>query len=302
MVPKHILARAADPNTAPFNNAPVGTGPFKWVERVPGDYITLAANTDFYGEGPHLERLIIKYVPDLTVLYTQFRTGDIDYIGLQGITADHYEEATKLADRVIPPVPMPFVENIACNLGLPQLKELFELSDLELAGLMLLLVLLAGAGSVGAEFLARRRDSALAVRVALVLLAVGMVLIGLAADQFLATELRERAAVGGGAIERVVLLGGNAGQRLEPVREVRRAVFDGPILERRGDGVGRRRVERLAAHDGVAQRLICRLRQPGLLDLVAEHARPERLFHVRRRMRDAPLGHGPIADALDCLA
>ena len=97
MVPKHVLAKAADPNTAPFNNAPVGTGPFKWVERVPGDHITLAANADFYGDGPYLERLIFKYVPDLTVLYTQFRTGDIDYIGLQGITADHYEEAKKLA-------------------------------------------------------------------------------------------------------------------------------------------------------------------------------------------------------------
>jgi peptide/nickel transport system substrate-binding protein len=67
--------------------------------------------------------LIIKYVPDLTVLFTQFQTGDIDYIGLQGITADHYEEATKLADRVVTPVPQPFIENIACNTGLPQLKE-----------------------------------------------------------------------------------------------------------------------------------------------------------------------------------
>ena len=77
------------------------------VERVPGDHIVLVANPDFYGEGPHLERLIIKYVPDLTVLFTQFQTGDIDYIGLQGITADHYEEATKLADRVVTPVPQP---------------------------------------------------------------------------------------------------------------------------------------------------------------------------------------------------
>ena len=90
---------------------------------MPGDHIVLVANPDFYGEGPHLERLIIKYVPDLTVLFTQFQTGDIDYIGLQGITADHYEEATKLADRVVTPVPQPFIENIACNLGLPQLKE-----------------------------------------------------------------------------------------------------------------------------------------------------------------------------------
>ena len=110
-------SKASDPNTAPFNNAPVGTGPFKWVERVPGDHITLAANTDYFGEGPYLERLIFKYMPDLTVLYTQFQTGDIDYIGLQGITADHYDEAKKLADRVVTPVPQPFIENIAFNLG-----------------------------------------------------------------------------------------------------------------------------------------------------------------------------------------
>ena len=36
IVPKHVLDKAADPNTAPFNNAPIGTGPFNWVERVAG--------------------------------------------------------------------------------------------------------------------------------------------------------------------------------------------------------------------------------------------------------------------------
>jgi MFS family permease len=70
---------------------------------------------------------------------------------------------------------------ISLTLRLPQLKELFDLDELQLAGLMLLLVLLAGAGSVAAELLARRRDSALALRVALGLLGVGMALIGLAA-------------------------------------------------------------------------------------------------------------------------
>ena len=55
IVPKHILEPEADRNTAPFNNAPVGTGPFKWVERVAGDHIELAANPDYYGDGPYLE-------------------------------------------------------------------------------------------------------------------------------------------------------------------------------------------------------------------------------------------------------
>ncbi len=70
---------------------------------------------------------------------------------------------------------------ISLTLRLPQLKALFDLSELGLAGLMLLLVLLAGAGSVAAELLARRRDSAAALRVALVLIAVGVTVIGLAA-------------------------------------------------------------------------------------------------------------------------
>lgn len=123
-VPKHLFEKEADPNKASFVTKPVGTGPFSWVERVPGDHITLKAYPDYHGGGPYLERLIVKYVPDLTVLYTQFQTGDIDYIGLQGITPDHYDEAKTLKDRVVTPVPQAFIENIAFNLGKPMFKEL----------------------------------------------------------------------------------------------------------------------------------------------------------------------------------
>ena len=123
LVPKHLLADAADPNSTPFNNAPVGTGPFRWGERQPGDHITLLANPHYFGKGPYLERVIFKYIPDLTVLYTQFRTGDIDYIGLQGITPDHYKEAKTLADRNVLAIPQAFVESITLNLGRPQFQD-----------------------------------------------------------------------------------------------------------------------------------------------------------------------------------
>ena len=120
LVPKHLLEKASDINKPDsFLSNPVGTGAFKWVERVPGDHITLAANDAYHGTGPYLEKLIFKYVPDLTVLYTQFQTGDVDYIGIQGITPDHYEEAKSLVDRHVTPVPQPFIENIAFNLGNP---------------------------------------------------------------------------------------------------------------------------------------------------------------------------------------
>lgn len=123
IVPKHAFDGQADLNATPFNNAPIGTGPFKWVNRVAGDYIEMAANTDYFGDGPYLEKLIVKYIPDLTVLYTQFKTGDIDVIGLQWITADHYDEAKALADRVVIEAPNPTVESIGLNLGKPQFQD-----------------------------------------------------------------------------------------------------------------------------------------------------------------------------------
>ena len=125
IVPKHILEKEKDVNNAAFNNAPVGTGAFKWTERVAGDHITLAAHDKFHGDGPYLERLIFKYIPDMTVLYTQFQTGDVDYTGLQGISADKYEEAKGAAGSSGEVAsPQPFIENIALNLGLPVFQDL----------------------------------------------------------------------------------------------------------------------------------------------------------------------------------
>jgi peptide/nickel transport system substrate-binding protein len=124
IVPKHVMEKETDLQKSKFASAPIGTGPFKWQERVPGDHITLVANEKFYGPGPYIERLVFKYIPDLTVLFTQFRTGDIDYIGLQGISADHYAEAKAVPDRTIYLAPLPFIECFAFNLGKPQFKDL----------------------------------------------------------------------------------------------------------------------------------------------------------------------------------
>lgn len=122
IVPKHRLED--EPVVGGhYTENPVGTGPFKWQQRVPGDHITLAANENYFGDGPRLATAIFKYIPDLTVLFTQFRTGDIDYIGLQGISADHYEEAKKLPDRKVVTAPQAFIENFYFNLGLKQFQE-----------------------------------------------------------------------------------------------------------------------------------------------------------------------------------
>ena len=124
IVPKHILEKEADPNAAAFNQAPVGTGAFKWGQRVAGDHIELVANPDYFGEGPYIEQLIFKYIPDVTVLYTQFKSGDVDLVGQTYITPDNYEEARNLPGRVVTLVPKGSVESIYLNLERPQFKDL----------------------------------------------------------------------------------------------------------------------------------------------------------------------------------
>jgi peptide/nickel transport system substrate-binding protein len=133
MVPKHILGAAADPNDTPFNNAPVGTGPFMWGERVAGDHLLLRANPHYFDKGPYLERLVFKYIPDLTVMYTQFRAGEIDHTSIQGISPDHYAEAKGLRGRVVRVNPSASIESITPNLGTPQMAELAVREALYLA-------------------------------------------------------------------------------------------------------------------------------------------------------------------------
>lgn len=123
MVPKHILEPLEDRNNAPFNQAPVGTGAFKWGSRRAGDNIELVANKDYFADGPYIERLIFKYIPDLTVLYTQFKSGDIDIVSNQYISPDNYAEAQSLTGRVVEVVPAPTVESIFLNMEKPQFQD-----------------------------------------------------------------------------------------------------------------------------------------------------------------------------------
>ena len=124
VVPEHVLARSADINKDEFNTRrPVGTGPFKFVEWVSGDHVTLEAHRAYHGPGPYVDRLIFKYVPDLTVLFTQLKTGEIDVTGIQGIPVDLYPEARTLSTINLYVDPSTSYETIAPNHLLPMFKD-----------------------------------------------------------------------------------------------------------------------------------------------------------------------------------
>ncbi len=84
--------------------------------------------------------------------------------------------------------------------------------------------------------------------------------VGLALDELLAAERHEDGAVAVGVDEAVVLLARDAGERLEPVREVRGAVLERPVLHCVRDLVRDVEVELLALVDYATKLLVGGLR------------------------------------------
>lgn len=124
IVAAHSFDGVADKNNAPIDSKPVGTGPFKFVSRTSGDNIVLDANPDYFGDGPYIDKLVFKYIPDVTVLYTQFKTGDIDLVSLPWISPDNYPEAKSLSAKTVEIVPSSTIECIAFNTAVAPLDEL----------------------------------------------------------------------------------------------------------------------------------------------------------------------------------
>ena len=97
ILPKHIFEQTPikDMKENPANFEPIGSGPYKFVEWVRGQHIILEANEDYYGEGPYIEQVIIKFYQDEQVMLAALEKGDIDYMGsippddIERVKAEH---------------------------------------------------------------------------------------------------------------------------------------------------------------------------------------------------------------------
>lgn len=81
MLPKHLLAGGEyTPTKFPqeFIKHPIGTGPFKFAEHVPGDHFTVVANDNYHEGRPYLDSIIFKVVRDGNSRVAQVKTGELD--------------------------------------------------------------------------------------------------------------------------------------------------------------------------------------------------------------------------------
>jgi ABC-type transport system substrate-binding protein len=70
---------------------PVGTGPFKFVEWIQGDHITLKRNDAYWGEKPKLETLTYRVIKEAPARFLELRAGTVD--GVDNLSPDDIKAA-----------------------------------------------------------------------------------------------------------------------------------------------------------------------------------------------------------------
>jgi ABC-type transport system substrate-binding protein len=75
-----------------FSRAPVGTGPFRFVEWKSDDLIRLARNDHYFEGPPEYREYTLRVLPDLLTQELEFRSGALDMFGVQPHQAARYRE------------------------------------------------------------------------------------------------------------------------------------------------------------------------------------------------------------------
>jgi peptide/nickel transport system substrate-binding protein len=75
-VPKHIYEKLG----SDFGETPVGNGPYKIKEWIPGSYLVLSFNDAYYRGRPPLDEIVIRQYTNKTAMVQDFSAGNIDIV------------------------------------------------------------------------------------------------------------------------------------------------------------------------------------------------------------------------------
>ena len=91
--------------TEEFKNQPVGLGPYRFVNYHPGLELVLEANTDYWRQTPHVQRLVLKSVPEATTRLAMLKQQEADVTyALYGALGDEVQRDPNLTlEPVLPP-------------------------------------------------------------------------------------------------------------------------------------------------------------------------------------------------------
>src|SRR5690625_2446864 len=100
VLPKHLLGEVApaELDKQAFWRSPIGTGPFKFVREVEGQFVEFVRNEDYFLGSPKFEKLVVSVVPQ-TSIAAGLQTGDIDVLagfGMGDVPLEDWETVQEM--------------------------------------------------------------------------------------------------------------------------------------------------------------------------------------------------------------
>ncbi|WP_043424526.1 ABC transporter substrate-binding protein [Cupriavidus taiwanensis] len=97
VLPKHLY-EGTDILNNPYNNKPVGTGPFVFKEWSKGNYIVLERNPDYWDKGkPYLDKIVFKVIPDASARAAALEKGEVQYAPFNPVPLKDAQRLSQLA-------------------------------------------------------------------------------------------------------------------------------------------------------------------------------------------------------------
>ncbi len=84
VLPKHLL-EGKDLTKSEFGRDPVGMGPYKLTNWVPGQELILDSNHDYFEGRPYIDRFVYRVIPDRATMFLELQTGGVDMMDLTPI-------------------------------------------------------------------------------------------------------------------------------------------------------------------------------------------------------------------------
>lgn len=112
--PAHLLAAYPNFNHLPFDQTPIGSGPYVVVRWLHGDRVEMRANPYYWQGKPSIEHLTIRFVPDANTALNQLRTHEVDGL-FNDQDLDNYPLLRSIPDTYVSNEPIDAVGAIVFN-------------------------------------------------------------------------------------------------------------------------------------------------------------------------------------------
>lgn len=98
ILPAHLL-EGKDITKSPLARKPVGTGPYRFREWIPGQRVVLDSFHAYFEGRPYVDARVFRIIPDSSTMYMELKAGGIDMMGLTPVQFRRQTDSAEFLSR-----------------------------------------------------------------------------------------------------------------------------------------------------------------------------------------------------------